>query len=74
MESKILSQLAWGVHPVTVHSFIHSLMTFVRHENPLIMTAIYDRAIFFAELCLFDHRYVTSSRAYLAVAAVCVAA
>eukprot|EP00797_Seminavis_robusta_P004502 Sro1294_g260200.1 diatom-specific cyclin (267) ;mRNA; r:23608-24408 len=70
MESRVLVQLGWRVHPVTVHSFIHSFLRFVRNDNALIMAALYDRAVFFAELCLFDQRYATSSRAFLAAAAV----
>jgi Cyclin, N-terminal domain len=70
MESSMLAQLGWRVNPVTVHSFIHSLMKLVRNKNPLILAATYDRAIFFAELSLFDQRYVTSSRGFLATACV----
>lgn len=70
MESRMLAQLAWRVHPVTVHSFIHALMKLIRNKNPMILAATYDRAIFFAELSLFDQRYATSCRAFLATACV----
>ena len=70
MESTLLTQLGWRVYPVTVHSFIHALMKLVRNKNHAILAATYDRAIFFAELSLFDKRYGTSSRALLATACI----
>ena len=70
MESLILKTLSWRVNPVTVHSFIQSLVRLVPVSNPTVVAAVYDRAIFFAELCLFDYSYVTRSRSTIAVAAV----
>lgn len=70
MESTILKTLLWRVNPVTAHSLIHSLVQLVPVSNAAVVAAIYDRAIFFAELCLFDYSYVTQSRASIAIAAV----
>jgi Cyclin, N-terminal domain len=70
MEAIILQTLQWRVHPVTVHSLIHSLVQLVPVSNVPMVAAIYDRAIFFAELCLFDYSYVTKSRWSIAVAAI----
>lgn len=70
MESTILKALSWRVNPVTVHSFIHSLVQLVPVADSNVVAAIHDRAIFFAELCLFDYSYVTRSRSDIAVAAV----
>lgn len=70
METLILQTLQWRVNPVTVHSFIHSLVQLVPVSNGSVVAAIYDRAIFFAELCLFDYSYVSRSRLSIAVAAV----
>ena len=70
MEAKILQVLDWRVNPVTVHSFIHSFISSVPTSNPIITRAIYDRAIFFAELCLFDYSYVSRRRSSIAAAAI----
>lgn len=69
-EAVILKTLGWMVNPVTAHSFIHALAQLVPVSNTSLIAAVYDRAIFFAELCLFDYSYVTKSRATIAVAAV----
>lgn len=70
MESIMLKTLRWKVNPVTVHSAIHSLVQLVPISNGSVVAAVYDRAIFFAELCLFDYSYVTRSRSSIAIAAV----
>ena len=70
MESKILQVLEWRVNPVTAHSFIHSFISSVPTADPMVARAIYDRAIFFAELCLFDSSYVTRRRSSIAAAAI----
>ena len=70
MEAKILRVLGWRVNPVTVHSFIHSFISSVPTLEPSATRAIYDRAIFFAELCLFDYSYVTRQRSSIAAAAI----
>ena len=70
MESIMLQTLKWRVNPATAHSFIHSLVQIVPVSNPAVVAAIYDRAIFFAELCLFDYSYVTQCRLRIAISAV----
>ena len=71
MEAKILQVLEWRVNPVTVHSFIHSFISSIPPTlDPSATRAIYDRAIFFAELCLFDYSYVTRQRSSIAAAAI----
>jgi len=70
MENLILQKLSWRVNPVTVPSFIHSFIHLIPVSNPVAARAIYDRAVFFAELCLFDYSYVTKARSTIAAAAV----
>jgi len=70
MEHMILQSLSWRVNPVTVQSFVHSFMNLVPIKNAMIKRAVYDRAIFFAELCLFDYSYVEKPRSTIAAAAI----
>lgn len=72
MEFKILQALQWRVNPVTVHTFIHAFLANISPAfgNPLLTRAIYDRAIFFAELCLFDYSYVSRHKSSIAAAAI----
>jgi hypothetical protein len=70
MEATILQTLGWRVNPVTAQSFIHSLLSLVPISNSLVSRAIYDRALFFTELCLFDGGFITRKRSIIAVAAI----
>eukprot|EP00529_Nitzschia_sp_RCC80_P019800 CAMPEP_0113490796 /NCGR_PEP_ID=MMETSP0014_2-20120614/27229_1 /TAXON_ID=2857 /ORGANISM="Nitzschia sp." /LENGTH=425 /DNA_ID=CAMNT_0000384575 /DNA_START=31 /DNA_END=1308 /DNA_ORIENTATION=- /assembly_acc=CAM_ASM_000159 len=84
MEMIILQSLGWRMNPPTVQSFIHSFYHYLptllankqqpqgqeqQHSSNMIASSIYQRAIFFAELAVYDHAFVTTERALLAVSA-----
>jgi hypothetical protein len=70
MECNILKTLAFKVNPPTCQSCIQSLIHLVPVSNEVVSKAIYDRATFFAELCLFDSCFVSMPRSLMATAAV----
>jgi len=71
MESKMLRILKWRVNPVTVNSFIRAFLSCIPSTvDPLVARSIHDRAMFFAELCLYDSTYIARRRSSIAVAAI----
>lgn len=69
MEFLILKSLHWRLNPPTVQSFIGRLHVLLQIEDRVLAKAIYQRAIFFAELCVYDYSLVTQDRCLVAVAA-----
>lgn len=70
MEMILLQTLGWRVNPPTAQSFIHAFYHYlpVATQGPISM-AIYQRALFFAELAVYDHSLATEERCLLAMAA-----
>jgi hypothetical protein len=70
MERIILKALDWRVNPPTVQSFIGYLLTFLPLHDVRLARSIRQRAIFFAELCCYDYRFVTQDRTLIAVSCI----
>lgn len=68
MELIILKTLQWRLHPPTAQCFINSFHNYVSVPHGSISNAIYRRAIFFAELSLYDYAFVTKERSLIALA------
>lgn len=69
MEKVLLSALEWRLNPPTVQISLENFRSlFPKTISPGIIDAIYQRATFFAELVIYDHCFVSSSRYVLAVA------
>jgi hypothetical protein len=68
METIILQTLGWRLHPPTAQCFIDSFYSYLPVPRGPISVAIYERAIFFAELVLYDYAFVTKKRTLLALA------
>lgn len=69
MESTILKTLKWRLNPPTVQAFIRYLHALLPLDDLEESKAIYERALFFAELCVYDYNFVTQDRYLIAVAA-----
>ena len=70
MEKRILQTLEWRMNPPTIQAFIDRLCRLVPLDDSILVKGIYQRAIFFAELCLFDYTFVTEERYIVAVACI----
>jgi hypothetical protein len=70
MEVLILEALGWRVHPPTIQCFVNSLFGLLKVPTGPVSTAIYQRAIFFAEIALYDYRFVARERSLIAIAAI----
>jgi hypothetical protein len=70
MERIILKALDWRVNPPTVQSFIGYLLAFLPSHDVRLARSIRQRAIFFAELCCYDYRFVTQDRSLIAVSCI----
>lgn len=69
MEVIILQTLAWRLHPPTIQCFVNSFFSYISIPSSGSMSvAVYRRAIFFAELALYDCAFVSKERSLLAVA------
>jgi len=69
MEVIILQTLAWRLHPPTIQCFIESFYTYIAiPSNGSMSIAVYQRAIFFAELALYDYAFASQERSLLAIA------
>jgi hypothetical protein len=68
MEHLILHTLEWRIHPPTVQCFINQFLSLIPITKGVIMRAIYQRSIFFAELSLFDYCFVTQPKSAIAFA------
>mmetsp|Transcript_19797 Transcript_19797/g.28013 ORF Transcript_19797/g.28013 Transcript_19797/m.28013 type:complete len:450 (-) Transcript_19797:1158-2507(-) len=71
MEQIILETLGWHINPPTYQAFVYEYMGYLQYlVEPQVWRAIYPRAMFFAELALFDYGFVTLSKSKLALACV----
>lgn len=70
MEKFILLKLDWKMNPPTVQAFICHLRVILPHTDSFIEEEIYQRAIFFAEISVYDYSFVTEERYLLAVACI----
>ena len=68
MEVIILQTLAWRLHPPTAQCFINSFYNYIPVPHGSMSIAIYRRAIFFAELALYDYAFVSKERSLIALA------
>jgi hypothetical protein len=71
MERDILKTLEWRVHPPTVQEFIRQLLILVQPTEHAAVTAtdaMYQQATFFAELCVYDHIFISKEKYFVAVA------
>jgi Cyclin, N-terminal domain len=72
MEKVLLTTLAWRMHPPTAQTIIHHvLMLFpltMAHGEPA--KTIFDQAIFFAELAVYDYGFVAKDRYFVAVSCI----
>jgi hypothetical protein len=76
MERIILTTLDWRLNPPTVQSFITKLMALfplVVEDDHLLVDYVYERALFFAELSVFDYFFVSERRAAVAVSCILTA-
>jgi hypothetical protein len=69
MEVMILQTLRWRVHPPTGQCFVDAFHAVLPLSEGSVSDAIYQRAIFFTELALYDYTFVPRDRALIAVAA-----
>lgn len=69
MEGIILKTLSWRLHPPTTQCFINALYGLLPSASTPVTRAICQRATFFAELSLFEYRFVTQPRSAIALAA-----
>jgi Cyclin, N-terminal domain/Cyclin, C-terminal domain len=70
MERIILHTLDYRLNPPTVQAFIQQLRACFPKMDGVIAEAIHQRAMFYAELCVYDYSFVTESRHQIAVAAI----
>jgi uncharacterized CHY-type Zn-finger protein len=71
MESIILQTLNWKMNPPIVQAFIRVLLpVLVQERSPRSIQNLCDRAIFFAELAVFDYSLITEDRYVLAIACI----
>jgi len=70
MERIILQTLEWRLNPPTVQSYINRLQGLFGVEDAAVARAIYQRAVFFAELSLYDYSFVTKDRCIVAVSCI----
>jgi Cyclin, N-terminal domain/Cyclin, C-terminal domain len=72
MEITILQTLAWQVNPPTLHCFVEHLCAVLPSlfDESRLIICVYQRAIFLAELALYDSTFVEKKKPMVAVAAV----
>ena len=70
MERIILETLDWKMNPPTAQSFIDHLCALIPSQDEDAVKAIYERATFLAELCIYDYKFVTEERQLVAVACI----
>lgn len=69
MEMILLTTLAWRMNPPTAQTMVTCIRTLVpRSTLPTVTEAIFQRAIFFTELAVYDPHFISMSRYLLAVA------
>jgi Cyclin, N-terminal domain len=70
MERIILTTLDYRMNPPTVQAFIQQLRALFPSMDAMVADAIYKRAIFYAELSVYDYAFVTEHRYQIAVACI----
>ena len=72
MEMTILQTLSWQVSPPTLQCYVEHLYVVLPSlfDEPRLMICVYQRAIFLAELGLYDSTFMEKKRSMLAVATV----
>jgi len=70
MERLILEALEWRLCPPTLQSYVGYLLALLPIEDSGLARRIYQRAVFFGELCVYDYTFVTQERPALAVACI----
>lgn len=70
MEKMMLQILEWRVHPPTIQCFIEPFCAVLPEINHRVTACVKQRAIFFAELALYDYNFVSKEKALIAVAAI----
>lgn len=70
MEMIMLQTLEWRVHPPTIQCFIEPFCAVLTPSDLQITACIQQRAIFFAELALYDYSFVSKEKPLVAVAAI----
>lgn len=68
MERTILRVLKWRINPPTTQAFVERLCRLVPLDDAAMMKIIFDRAIFFAELSVYDYAFVPEDRYAVSVA------
>lgn len=70
MESIILQTLNWRMNPPIAQSFIRTLLPLIVQEDARTMKDLCERAVFFAELAIYDYGLITEDRYVLAIACI----
>jgi Cyclin, N-terminal domain len=70
MEKFILTKLQWRMNPPTIQAFISYLRIVLPPADSSIQDKIYQRAVFFAEISVYDYTIATEERYLLAVACI----
>jgi hypothetical protein len=70
MERVILTTLDWKLNPPTIQSFIDSIHPYLPVADRGLLHAVYQRAVFFSELAMYDYQLVLESRLNLAIACI----
>lgn len=72
MEGIILHTLGWRLNPPTAQCFVDSFYKYLPSGRGSVSVSvpIYERAIFFVELSLYDYAFVTKERSLVALAAI----
>jgi hypothetical protein len=70
MELQLLDKLEWRMHPPTVQSYIRQFWTLISKQifDCCHMESTYYRAMFFAELSVYEYDFVTKDRFTIALA------
>jgi hypothetical protein len=69
MEKIILETLAWRVNPPTSQAYISELVTLLSLKDEATEQYIYNCAMFFAELSVYDYSFVVEDRLLIGLAA-----
>jgi hypothetical protein len=70
MERIILSALEFRMNPPTTQAFIEQLGVFLPTMNEKLVSDVFSRAIFYAELSTYDYRFVPQSNCHIAIGCV----
>lgn len=70
MEMIILKTLSWRLHPPTVQQFVEAFLSKVTLADARTVACVRQRAMFFAELALYDYNFVPKKNAMIAAACI----